>query len=617
MESEEDSKRRGETIRHTRTEFRKNRSNLNDNNKNNNNNNLISNEPLFSLKETVICVFCGGKSCKHEDFRNHKNPAIYGLNSDRIDDNIFASQRPANSLIKEYNLIAKFKELNIGLIVNLQLPGEHPYCGPIDKLDESGFAYSPSLFESEGIHVGLYGWKDMNVPNSLNHMLEIVKSMYYYVHQLKKKVLVHCHAGYGRTGIVIACFKIFDESITAEVAKTEIRKIRPKCIQNKDQFLYCTNFQEFIRRLKANFYLKEKRTIETFIKYQNDLNVNQYKLIHFVYNKSVPLFLLYIFDSIIDFKNKNDLDDCSLYKCLNGSIVMHENGIELINTLSKNINEYNWNILYSCEDPIILCELLNQWLNNSITYVIDPKHIKEIREDLSDYENKLKTCEHQTLLIINKFLSLIKSTAENEEGEDEDDEINVEKKNFLKLLSKNLLGYSSEEQSLSDNEKENVDKLIKLINYINEEEKNIQIELNDGNDKELMLSNIYEQLRMYYDKKNSDSTEFNKKSSEILLDKINNLINKNSNPSSISSDSIKIDGFAKSMNLDNKTKNQRFGTRKSINLNNNTSTIKLSKSFKSNLTLKENRINFQTSNKVIDEEVEEEKDVPWIREEDC
>ena len=229
-------------LKYTKTEYENNKdSNLN-------NINLISDEPLFSLKETFICVFCGGKNCKYENFRNHKNPAIYGLNSDKIDDNIYASQRPANSLIKEYNLISKFKELNIGLIVNLQLPGEHPYCGPIDKLDESGFAYSPSLFESEGIHVGLYGWKDMNIPNSLNHMLEIVKSMYYYIHHLKKKVLVHCHAGYGRTGIVIACFKIFDESISAEVAKNEIRKIRPKCIQNKDQLLYCINFQEYIRR---------------------------------------------------------------------------------------------------------------------------------------------------------------------------------------------------------------------------------------------------------------------------------------------------------------------------------------------------------------------------------
>ena len=102
-----------------------------------------------------------------------------------------------------------------------------------------------------------------------------------------------------------------------------------------------------------------------------------------------------------------------------------------------------------------------------------------------------------------------------------------------------------------------------------------------------------------------------------MLKNINNLINKNSVKDSLNSESDKKEQNTKSNNFDKKTKNQRFGARKSIKLNNNTSTIKLSKSFKSNLTLKENRIHFQTSNNVIDEEVEEEKDVPWIREEDC
>ena len=105
-------------LRYPNTEYDKNTI-ININNKNNNvikDINLISNEPLYSLKETLICAFCGGKNCKHENFRNHKNPAIYGLNSDKIDDNIFASQRPANSLIKEYNLISTFKKLNKKII---------------------------------------------------------------------------------------------------------------------------------------------------------------------------------------------------------------------------------------------------------------------------------------------------------------------------------------------------------------------------------------------------------------------------------------------------------------------------------------------------------------------
>ena len=134
--------------------------------------------------------------------------------------------------------------------------------------------------------MGLYGWKDLDIPNSLYHMLQIVKEMYNYIHFLKKKVLVHCHAGYGRTGTTIACYKIFDECISAEAAKNEIRKVRPNCIQNKNQFNYCVKFQEFIRRLKGNFFLKETRSIENFLKYQDDLDIDNYKFINFRYNKS-------------------------------------------------------------------------------------------------------------------------------------------------------------------------------------------------------------------------------------------------------------------------------------------------------------------------------------------
>jgi hypothetical protein len=582
-------------------------------------NHLISNEPLFSLKETFICVFCGGKNCKHENYRLHKNPAIEGLNSDKIDDNIYASQRPANSLIKEFNLISKFKELNIGFIVNLQLPGEHPYCGPIDKLDESGFSYSPSLFESEGIHVGLYGWKDMNIPNSLNHMLEIVKSMYYYIHYLKKKVLVHCHAGYGRTGITIACYKIFDECISAQVAKTEIRKIRPKCIQSKEQLLYCINFQEFIRRLKGNFYLKEKRNIENYIKYQNDLNVGKYNFNHFSYNKSVPLFLIYIFDSIIDIKNKNNLDDYSLYKCLNRSYIMQD-GDELIDIIEKNINKYNWDILYSCEEPIILGELLYMWLQNSIEYVIDPKNISEINEDFSDFGKILKTCEYQTILLIIKFLSLIKNDSEEEE------ETLTEKNNFIKILSNHLLGYSLDEKELKNNEIENIDKLIKLINFIEDKQKNENIDLEyKEEDKEKILSDVYEQLKNYFENKThyNDNKKPNllQMDSNNLLMSINNIINKKDKKfEKISNEDLnnnnkkqETEGSIKgSINIVKKPiRPPRLGITKSYNFNINN--MKLSKSY---LSIKENKNSFQNSYKAINE-IEEEKDIPWIREEDC
>lgn len=212
-------------------------------------------------------MFCGGEQCRHENWRNHKNPAIIGLHSDEITPDIFASQRPSTCLMKQYNLIQKFKEKNIGLIVNLQLEGEHSLCGPqMNKkllqyneanqksgcLEPSGFSYNPNDFISEDIQVRISGWEDMTVPESLVYMLDIVKEMATMIICNKKKVLVHCHAGFGRTGMVIACYMIYTTNRTCHDIILQIRKKRPTSIQKQiqeefiEKFYQCNKLTNFI-----------------------------------------------------------------------------------------------------------------------------------------------------------------------------------------------------------------------------------------------------------------------------------------------------------------------------------------------------------------------------------
>ena len=156
------------------------------------------------MKDKLRCLFCGGKSCKHENYLNNKhNNAIKGLNSNYITDDIIASQRPSDELIEEFQLIKTFKDLNIGMIVNLQREGEHPYCGPNGSLCASskhnsallGFSYNTGILTSNDIDCRCFGWKDMSVPTSMAFMLEIVKEMSQTVRDKQQKVLVHCHAG--------------------------------------------------------------------------------------------------------------------------------------------------------------------------------------------------------------------------------------------------------------------------------------------------------------------------------------------------------------------------------------------------------------------------------------
>jgi hypothetical protein len=146
------------------------------------------NKKHWVKKDKFKCLFCGGHNCKHEDFRSNQKPALMGLHSDYITQNVVASQRPSTYLIEKYNLISAFKEANIGLIVNLQREGEHPYCGPNRKLEESGFTYEPHLFLSADIDCKISGWKDMSVPHSVNFILDIVKEMASYVYDKNKNV---------------------------------------------------------------------------------------------------------------------------------------------------------------------------------------------------------------------------------------------------------------------------------------------------------------------------------------------------------------------------------------------------------------------------------------------
>ena len=181
---------------------------------------------FHEFKDKIRCFFCGGKRCKHEDFTKNENPnnAITGLNSNYITPNVIASQRPSELLIQKYSLISVFKQMNIGLIVNLQREGEHPYCGPnAYNLTSAGYSYNPSMFSGDDIRCKLSGWKDMEVPSSMNFMLDIVKDMTAVVKDEHKKVLVHCHAGYGRTGVVIACYMLFNSE---EDSDSIIRQIR-------------------------------------------------------------------------------------------------------------------------------------------------------------------------------------------------------------------------------------------------------------------------------------------------------------------------------------------------------------------------------------------------------
>ncbi|XP_057580857.1 protein tyrosine phosphatase domain-containing protein 1 isoform X3 [Hippopotamus amphibius kiboko] len=194
---------------------------------------------------------CGGKACKYENAArwSEQEQAIKGVYSSWVTDNILAMARPSTELLEKYCIIEQFRSHGIKSIINLQRPGEHASCGnPLEQ--ESGFTYLPEAFMEAGIYFYNFGWKDYGVA-SLTTILDMVKVMTFALQE--GKVAIHCHAGLGRTGVLIACYLVFATRMTADQAIIFVRAKRPNSIQTRGQLLCVREFTQFLIPLRNIF----------------------------------------------------------------------------------------------------------------------------------------------------------------------------------------------------------------------------------------------------------------------------------------------------------------------------------------------------------------------------
>nr|XP_012142877.1 PREDICTED: protein tyrosine phosphatase domain-containing protein 1-like [Megachile rotundata] len=197
----------------------------------------------FTPQAIQCAIFCGGSRCKYENPRAWRpvHMAIQNIFSHWVTDDVLAMARPNTAQIIKKDIIAQFQGWSIKTIINLQTPGEHASCG--GPLEESGFTYDPNIFMKNGIYYYNFALKDYG-DATMSKLLDMVKVVAFAVQE--GRVAIHCHAGLGRTGVLIACYLIYSLRVRANDAIRFVRMKRPSAIQTRGQILCIQEFEHFV-----------------------------------------------------------------------------------------------------------------------------------------------------------------------------------------------------------------------------------------------------------------------------------------------------------------------------------------------------------------------------------
>ena len=85
-------------------------------------------------------------------------------------------------------------------------------CG--DGIDDAvGFSYNPETFQAHGIATFNWSWVDLTAPKN-EHVLMICQNLTRF-DKMGKRIFVHCHAGTGRTGLVIASYLYYSGMVSS------------------------------------------------------------------------------------------------------------------------------------------------------------------------------------------------------------------------------------------------------------------------------------------------------------------------------------------------------------------------------------------------------------------
>jgi len=199
-----------------------------------------------------------------------------------------------------------------------------------------------------GVSVRCYGWADFGCPTD-EHMLKMVADMATET-ACGGRVLVHCHAGHGRTGLLIACWLVFDLNYTAAEAITLVRLRRAKAIQTSAQAAMIKRFAVYLRDLRTTFHRDGvERPVRTPFE---ELAINR---------SLVPT------GEIIRLGHRHvflDRVTGALVKLVEsgGTLQPSPETANTITLLKKHVDDGAWEAVAYCDDAAALVDVISQWI---------------------------------------------------------------------------------------------------------------------------------------------------------------------------------------------------------------------------------------------------------------
>ncbi len=162
--------------------------------------------------------------------------------------------KPGNLWRKVHGKITK-KPTNFSWLIDDKLAGSGMPTSPseIDWLLKQGVRSIITMTEDSLPESWVKNVKYLHVPTedfSAPDMQQIDEAVEFIQKRIanNEPVMVHCAAGIGRTGTILACYLVKYEKISAKDAIQKVRKERPGSIQSESQEIAIGLYYKFLKK---------------------------------------------------------------------------------------------------------------------------------------------------------------------------------------------------------------------------------------------------------------------------------------------------------------------------------------------------------------------------------